>query len=116
MNLRRLKKDWFRKFQDDLLFVETFVDPSLFQGTVYKASNWKKLGSTKGYSKRGKEYVYHGHIKDIYIYILDLHYRKKLGVPSTPPPENPLPESVEKISMSLQQSGWIPEPLNIRRF
>jgi SRSO17 transposase len=116
MNLRRLKKDWFRKFQDDLLFVETFVDPSLFQGTVYKASNWKKLGSTKGYSKRGQEYVYHGHIKDIYIYILDLHYRKILGVSSTPPPENPLPENVEKISMSLQQAGWIPEPLNIIDF
>jgi SRSO17 transposase len=112
LNLRRLKKDWFEKFQDDLLLVETFVDPSLFQGTVYKASNWKKLGSTKGYTKQGLGYVYHGHIKDIYIYILDPHYRKILGVPSTPPPENPLPENVEKISMSLQQSAWIPEPLD----
>lgn len=113
MNLRRLKKDWFEKFQDELLLVETFVDPSLFKGTVYKASNWKKLGSTKGYTKRGQEYIYHGNIKDIYIYILDPHYRQILGVPSTPPPENPLPENVEEISMSLQQSEWIPEPLDV---
>ena len=85
MNLRRLKKDWFEKFQDELLLVETFVDPSLFRGTVYKASNWEKVGSTKGYTKRGQGYIYHGHIKDSYIYILDPHYRKILGVPSTPP-------------------------------
>ncbi len=112
MNLRCLKNDWFKKFQSKLLLAETFVDPSLFKGTVYKASNWKRLGSTKGYTKQGKGYVYHGQIKDIYIYILDPDYRQILGVPSTPLFENTLPKNVEKISMLLQQSQWTPESLN----
>ena len=112
MNLRCLKNDWLERFQEQLLLAETFVDPSLFKGTVYKASNWKKLGSTKGYTKRGKGYIYHGHIKDIYIYILDPHYRKILGVPSTPLFEPQLPKNVEETSLSLQQSAWAPVSLD----
>ena len=102
LNLRCLKNDWFERFQEQLLLAETFVDPSLFNGTVYKASNWKKLGTTKGYSKQGKGYVYHGNIKDIYIYILEPNYRKILGVPSTT--KSHLPKNVEETSLSLQQS------------
>ena len=109
MNLRCLKNDWFEKFQEQLLLAETFVDPSLFNGTIYKASNWKKLGSTKGYTKRGKGYIYHGNIKDIYIYILEPHYRKILGVPSTT--KLRLPKNVEETSLSLQQSAWISKSL-----
>ena len=105
LNLRCLKKDWYDKYQEELLLAETFVDPSLFEGTVYKASNWKKLGSTKGYTKKGKGYIYHGHIKDIYIYVLEPHYRKILGVPSTTEPR--LPKKVEETSLSLQQSAWL---------
>lgn len=112
MNLRCLKNDWFERFQEQLLLAETFVDSSLFKGTVYKASNWKKLGSTKGYTKRGKGYIYHGHIKDIYIYILDPHYRKILGVPSTPLFEPQLPKNVEETSLFLQQSAWTPVSLD----
>jgi len=112
MNLRCLKNDWFERFQEQLLLAETFVDPSLFKGTVYKASNWIKLGSTKGYTKRGKGYIYHGHIKDIYIYILEPHYRKILGVPSTPFLEPRLPKNVEETSLSLQKSAWTPVSLD----
>ena len=106
MNLRCLQKDWFDKYQAHLLLAETFVDPSLFEGTIYKASNWKKLGSTKGYTKKGKGYIYHGNIKDIYVYILEPHYRQILGVP--PSITGPrLPEKVEETSLLLQQSAWI---------
>jgi len=110
MNLRCLRKDWYHKYQEELLLAETFVDPSLFKGTVYRASNWKKLGSTKGYTKKGKGYIYHGHIKDIYIYVLDPHYRKILGVP--PATEPRLPKKVEETSLSLQQSAWMSKSLD----
>jgi len=116
MNLRCIKKDWLKKFKKELLLVETFVDPSLFKGTVYKASNWKKLGSTKGYTKQGKGYIYHGQIKDIYIYILEPDYRQILGVPSVPLFENTLPKNVEKISMLLNECKWAPELLNSDEF
>lgn len=111
MNLRCLKHDWFEKFQEQLLLAETFVDPSLFKGTVYKASNWKKLGSTKGYGKQGKSYIYHGHSKDIYVYILESRYREILGVPSITEPR--LPQRVEETSLSLQQSAWASKSLEI---
>ncbi len=110
MNLRCLQKDWYEKYQEELLLAETFVDPSLFEGTVYKASNWKKLGSTKGYTKKGKGYIYHGHIKDIYIYVLEPHYRKVLGVPPTA--ELRLPKKVEETSLSLQKSAWMSKSLD----
>ena len=112
MNLRCLRKDWSEKFHDELLLVETFVDPSYFQGTVYKASNWKKLGETKGYTKQGKGYRYHGNVKEIYIYILNSRYREVLGVPSTPFFEQRLSKNVEETSLSLQQSEWTPELLD----
>lgn len=112
MNLRCLQKDWSEKFNDELLLVETFVDPSFFQGTVYKASNWKKLGETKGYTKQGKGYIYHGNVKEIYIYILNSRYREILGVPSTPFFEQHLSKNVEETSLSLQQSAWTPELLD----
>ena len=112
MNLRCIKNDWFDKFQDQLLLAETFVDPSLFKGTVYQASNWKKLGSTKGYTKRGKGYIYHGHIKDIYIYVLEPNYRKILGVPSTPVFGTRLSKNVEETRLSLQKFAWTPVSLD----
>ena len=91
--------------------LETFVDPSLFQGTVYKASNWKRLGKTKGYTKSGKGYIYHGQVKEIYIYVLDPRYREILGVPSTDFLKYRFSKNVEETSLSLQQSDWTPELL-----
>lgn len=42
------------------LLVETFVDNSKYKGTCYKAANWTCLGETKGFSKEGNTFVYHG--------------------------------------------------------
>ena len=112
MNLRRLQEDWAEKYHEKLLLVETFIDPSFFQGTVYKASNWRKLGETKGYTKQGKGYIYHGNVKEIYIYILNSRYREILGVPSTPFFEQNLSKNVEETSLSLLQSEWSPELLD----
>jgi hypothetical protein len=33
------------------LLVETFVDPSLFSGTCYRAAGWLKHGETRGYAR-----------------------------------------------------------------
>ena len=34
------------------VLVETFVDPELFTGAVYKASNWLLVGQTRGFSRQ----------------------------------------------------------------
>jgi len=46
---------------------ETFVDLSRYKGTCYKASNWINLGLTRGYSRNGKKYIYHGSKKSIWV-------------------------------------------------
>lgn len=48
---KRLQSDWQERFHHPLLLLETFVDPQLFQGTVYKAANWVALGSTQGFTR-----------------------------------------------------------------
>ncbi len=55
---RRLPRDWRRRWRYSPVLMETFVDPSLFEGTCYKAANWKYLGRTTGIglARRGKSY------------------------------------------------------------
>jgi len=48
---KRIQRDWENRFGFPLLLLETFVDPSRFAGTTYKAANWKLVGETKGYQR-----------------------------------------------------------------
>jgi hypothetical protein len=48
---RRIQSDWKDRFGFPLLMMETFVDPSLFVGTIYRAANWQLVGKTKGYQR-----------------------------------------------------------------
>lgn len=48
---KRLPVDWLATFGHPLVLLETFVNPDKFQGTIYKAANWKFLGYTKGFSR-----------------------------------------------------------------
>jgi hypothetical protein len=74
MSLRRIRKDWEKQYEAVPYMVETFVDREHYLGTCYKASNWTYLGTTKGYGKIGKDFVYHGRKKDLYVYILDRQF------------------------------------------
>jgi len=53
---RRLATDWQDRFNHPLLLLETFVDPSRFTGTIYKASNWTFLGHSKGFKRTQAHY------------------------------------------------------------
>jgi len=53
---RRIQLDWTRRFGYPLLILETFVDPSRFAGTIYRAANWKLTGKTKGYQRTRSGY------------------------------------------------------------
>ena len=46
---RRLVRDWPARFGHEVLLAETFVDPELFRGTVYRAANWVEVGRTRGF-------------------------------------------------------------------
>ena len=47
-----LSRDWQRVYGHPIYFLETFVDPSRWRGTCYRAANWVVLGQTTG---RGKD-------------------------------------------------------------
>ena len=48
LSLRRLSRDMRAAHGFPVLLAETFVDPSRFAGTCYRASNWRMLGRTRG--------------------------------------------------------------------
>jgi hypothetical protein len=66
LSLRRLCADWLARHGHELLLAESFVDPSRFVGTCYRASNWIEVGRTAGFGRqRGGRigYVSHGQPK-----------------------------------------------------
>jgi hypothetical protein len=69
-SLARLPDDWYRRYQIRPLMVETFVDPSRFDGTCYRAANWQQVGYTAG--RRD------GIAKKIFVYPLGRHWQEKL--------------------------------------
>ena len=48
---RRLAADWPQRFGHPLLLLETFVDPTRFRGTIYRAANWTCVGRTRGFRR-----------------------------------------------------------------
>ncbi|RLB92140.1 MAG: hypothetical protein DRH26_06930 [Deltaproteobacteria bacterium] len=55
---RRLRDDWQEKWGFQPVLMETFVDPKLYHGTCYRASNWDYIGMTtgQGLPRKGKTY------------------------------------------------------------
>lgn len=58
---RRIQRDWRERFGFSLLLLETFVDPTRYQGTIYQAANWRFLGLTKGYQRTRSGYSHTPH-------------------------------------------------------
>lgn len=81
-NLRALSADWEAVYGHRVLLAETFVDSSRFAGTCYRASNWRYLGETKGFAKRGSQYWFHGRPKAVFVYPL---HRRSTELLCTPP-------------------------------
>jgi hypothetical protein len=77
-SVKQLPVDWKERYGVELYLLESFVDPSRFKGTCYQAANWIYLGQSKGSSKSGNAYVWHGQVKDIYVYPLRADYRERL--------------------------------------
>jgi hypothetical protein len=78
LNHRRISDDWLKIYNHPLYLLETFVEKERFAGTCYKAANWICVGQTKGSAKRGHDHLFHGTIKDVYLYPLRKDFREKL--------------------------------------
>jgi len=65
---RRLSADWLAAHGHCVLLAETFCDPALFPGTMYRAASWEGLGETKGYARANGRYTDpHGRPKEIFV-------------------------------------------------
>jgi hypothetical protein len=78
LNIKRISDDWNRVYHFPLYLLETFVEQDRFKGTCYQASNWVRVGETKGTSKKGHKHLKHDKIKDVYVYPLHKHFKKLL--------------------------------------
>ena len=80
---RRIQQDWRDRFGFPLLLLETFVDPTRYQGTIYQAANWRFLGLTKGYARTRAGYsdTPAPHPKKVFVLPLQRHTRTLLSHP-----------------------------------
>ena len=78
LNAKQISNDWLKTYNHPLYLLETFVEKNRFKGTCYKAANWVCVGHTKGTAKRGHDHLFHGNIKDVYLYPLRKNFRQKL--------------------------------------
>jgi hypothetical protein len=75
---RLLPADWQRIYGHDVVFLETFVDPTRYRGTYYRAANWIVLGQTTGRGKNDLTHKANRTIKEILGYPLCRDFRERL--------------------------------------
>ena len=85
-SVRRLGADWAALHGHPLELAETFVDPARFRGTCYAASNWTRVGRTKGFARHNGSYTDpHEVPKEMYVRALRRDARRRLADPADRP-------------------------------
>jgi SRSO17 transposase len=107
LSLRAIRRDWKERHGQAPGLAETFIDGARFKGTSYLAANWKRVGETLGYGKRGKAFEYHGETKGVFVYELEKGFAKGAIPPPRWPPRPRKPDQgEEKIKMLAQVIDW----------
>jgi hypothetical protein len=76
---RMLPDEWERVYGHPVYFAETFVDPTRFRGTCYRAANWFYLGQTTGRGKDDQTNRPNRPLKDVLGYPLVKGFRELLS-------------------------------------
>jgi hypothetical protein len=76
---RMLPDEWERAYGHPVWFAETFVDPTRFRGTCYRAANWVWLGRTTGRGKDDQTNRPNRPLKDVLGLGLHARFRRLLG-------------------------------------
>ena len=81
---------------------ETFVDPTRFVGTMYRAGNWILVGRTRGFARSNGRYTEpHGRLKEMYLYPLRPDARARLRAPQPCPTWQPRQHRVTPADVPL---------------
>ena len=76
---RQLADRWQHVYGHPVWFAETFVDPSRFRGTCYRAANWIELGRTTGRGHNDRTNRANRPRKDVLGLPLHRHFRELLS-------------------------------------
>jgi hypothetical protein len=76
--VKEVLAEWSNYYLVKPLYLETFVDPTNFYGTCYKASNWLQIGMSKGYKKTGQQHTNSQVPKLYFIYPVASNMRRRI--------------------------------------
>jgi len=71
--------DWEHMYNHPVYFAETFIDPTRFHGTCYRAANWVLLGHTTGRGNNDQTNRPNRPIKEVLGYPLHRRFRQLLS-------------------------------------
>jgi len=74
----QIADDWVRVHGYRPVLIETFVDPTRYSGTCYRAANWEYLGQTQGRGRDDPRHERRETQKGIYVYPLQSDWRQCL--------------------------------------
>ena len=80
---RQVAQDWQKQFGYLPVLLETFVDLEHYQGTCYRAANWKLLGLTQGRGRQDRDRSAKLSKKLVLVYALENDFKSKLRTPPT---------------------------------
>jgi hypothetical protein len=90
---RQLAQDWQSACGLRPVLLETYVDPSRYRATCYRAAGWTRVGATSGRTRNDRARTRHGRVRDIYLLPLSGDYQRRLCsepiVRKPHPPSNP---------------------------
>ena len=108
--LRQLPADWRQRHGHWPVLCETYVDPQRHRGTCYQASNWERVGQTRGRKAQGDQPAKSP--KDVYLYPLRENWQQVLcdgpaaGSRPSPAPSRqarPQPQADERFTALWQE-------------
>ncbi len=77
--VKMLSAQWEQAYAHPIYYLESFVEPSRFRGTCYRASNWRFLGLTTGRGKDAPTHEPNRSLKEILGYPLTKRFRELLA-------------------------------------
>ena len=106
-SLRRVSGDWEAAHGHGLELAETFVDPARFHGGVYDATNWVRVGRTKGFARHNGAYTdAHEEPKEMFVRALRRGARERLADPADRPEWNC---RGTKVCYTREELRWLRE-------
>lgn len=72
---KQIGDDWVQAYGYRPVLIETFVDPTHFAGTCYRAANWQFLGQTQGRGRLEPDHKRRTSKKDIFVYPLQADWQ-----------------------------------------